>query len=495
MEPPSKNKPIKPFDDEFRRLNRVLALAPAQKTHVFGRIWKAFAIEELPITLLQEKVTHIHKTLFSRQLIPIWPFNSSVRIELDKLFDHVERIYVECPGKIDILKKLGEIRLVFVAIAPLSRAEECLNCIEWACGPDHDLFEPFPRDALKGIFDPVKVLKNFRCYLINCLAPDDYDPKNLSRHYDKHNEILNLRNRSEQIAADKYVSALASALKTSMQERALFGKFVFCCRGLVPSALGDLPPDQKKLAIGAQRELSYFPSTLTRLTQLTTLRLFGSAIKVFPTVLAQLPALRKFEADSRINLGAIHCLTQVKKIAIGTYINIPQVTANLPPIPHTLLQLTQLTQLNLQQCDVRPILAGLDVFKNLQQLTLRFNRLLELSPAIGALSQLEKLDCSDNLLDTLPDEIGDLGQLKTLSVHDNLLLRSLPWTMAGLSSLKKLYCSEYRFAVLPYSLIACETLESITSVLAIDPWNSTDPTSLREFLFQHKKSPPLVKLP
>jgi LPXTG-motif cell wall-anchored protein len=95
-------------------------------------------------------------------------------------------------------------------------------------------------------------------------------------------------------------------------------------------------------------------------------------------------------------------------------------------------------------------ISGIEVFKNLQILTLNDNDLTSLPDTIGDLSSLQILELNDNDLTSLPDAIGDLSSLQSLYIGDNDLT-SLPDTISNLSSLEALYLSDNDLTSLPES--------------------------------------------
>lgn len=477
MEPPHK-----PIPERLASLNRVLKMAAPQTTHVMGRAWNLMVGESLQPEFLHEHIKDIFRSFESAKQRPIWPLDSSEFVQLEILRDHIQRIYDPSPVKTAILDKLEQIRDNFFFDDETSLAEKILNQIEFLLSRSDDLemFPPFPRNRAGKIINPRKVLDHIRCILRVCLCPKDYNLKDSTRHYPEHDEILRIGVHSDEIPLDKYLDAIKAVYSTTLKDK---GGGIFVCKGILHPLISRY--DGKDMIIRFEGKLTYFPSTLTRLTQLESLNLLGENLLVFPTVLAKLPALTGFCTDSNANLDQIALLTQIKTLDIGSSTRL-QEDESYPRLPETLFNLTQLKSLVLTFCNPNFAEAPLYKLKNLSKLFLSRCNLEELPRCIGELSQLALCDVSSNRLTALPEEIGHLDKLEAMYFVGNVLT-SLPFTLGCLRSLKQIHCGIAHLTLLPHSMLECSLLAEI-STNDRDPtkrWSAEDPTPLREFLLTH----------
>ena len=86
--------------------------------------------------------------------------------------------------------------------------------------------------------------------------------------------------------------------------------------------------------------------------------------------------------------------------------------------PSSVLQLTDLTVLNLSNNQIRSIPAEIEKMEYLVHLNLSYNQITELPPEIGELQSLTYLNLNNNQITQLPSEIGDLEYLDNLDLRD-----------------------------------------------------------------------------
>lgn len=108
--------------------------------------------------------------------------------------------------------------------------------------------------------------------------------------------------------------------------------------------------------------------------------------------------------------------------------------------PHSLTKLSQLKELYLdykggQFKSIPPEIGNL---KNLEVLTITYNRIKKLPPEIGKLKKLKVLNLHTSLLTTLPVEIGELENLEYLNLELNEDLMDIPDSIFNLKKLKYL---------------------------------------------------------
>lgn len=118
--------------------------------------------------------------------------------------------------------------------------------------------------------------------------------------------------------------------------------------------------------------------------------------------------------------------------------------APLAPVPARLLLDTMLQthperveKLYLGRRELTTLPDTIDRLVNLQQMDLRFNRLINIPATIGFLTHLRDLNLSSNALTELPQEVGDLTQLERLDLRSNQL-KAVPDSITSLRRLRHL---------------------------------------------------------
>ncbi|MEJ2252066.1 MAG: leucine-rich repeat domain-containing protein [Candidatus Lokiarchaeota archaeon] len=94
----------------------------------------------------------------------------------------------------------------------------------------------------------------------------------------------------------------------------------------------------------------------------------------------------------------------------------------------------QITNLNLDSCDLDHFPNGLAKFQNLSTLSLEYNKIKEIPKEILELKKLKQLYISNNHLFTLPNYISELNSLEVLDLHRNLI-KELPKSIVNLNNL------------------------------------------------------------
>jgi Leucine-rich repeat (LRR) protein len=88
----------------------------------------------------------------------------------------------------------------------------------------------------------------------------------------------------------------------------------------------------------------------------------------------------------------------------------------LTTLPESVLNQTDITNLNLSNNQLTSLPAGISKLTNLQILNVENNRLVTLPAEIGQLKKLQTADFSNNRLTSLPPQLGNLTQLKSLKL-------------------------------------------------------------------------------
>ncbi|XP_014864094.1 PREDICTED: volume-regulated anion channel subunit LRRC8D-like [Poecilia mexicana] len=147
-------------------------------------------------------------------------------------------------------------------------------------------------------------------------------------------------------------------------------------------------------------------------------------------------------------------LTGLKRMADLTELQLQD--CQLDRLPSALLALTHLRTLDLQHNNLRTLeeLLGLVHLQRLSCLKLAYNRVLALPPTVGVLRALELLDLSNNQLKSLPPALFTLHRLRRLLLAGNLL-PELPSEVKALALLTELDLSGNRLESLTSDLFNC----------------------------------------
>lgn len=146
-------------------------------------------------------------------------------------------------------------------------------------------------------------------------------------------------------------------------------------------------------------------------------------------------------------------LTGLKRLVDLTELQLQD--CQLDRLPSALLALTNLRTLDLQHNNLRTLeeLLSLVHLRRLSCLKLAYNRVLVLPPSVGVLRSLELLDLCNNQLKTLPPALFTLHRLRRLLLAGNLLCE-LPSEVRALELLTELDLSGNRLESLPSDLFS-----------------------------------------
>lgn len=124
----------------------------------------------------------------------------------------------------------------------------------------------------------------------------------------------------------------------------------------------------------------------------------------------------------------------------------------------TLLEIYQLTGLDLSNNQLTELPGEIGHLTNLEYLNLSKNKLINLPEEIGRLTNLQELNVSNNQLTELPKEIGQLTNLRLLYSDDNLLTE-LPAEIGQLAKLEELTINDNNLTGLPSEIGRLRNLE------------------------------------
>lgn len=192
--------------------------------------------------------------------------------------------------------------------------------------------------------------------------------------------------------------------------------------------------------------------SLRQLRHLRILVIQGTLQRV-PTELCEVAgSLVKLEIN---NEGArLLVLTGLKRMVDLTELQLQD--CQLDRLPSALLALTNLRVLDLQHNNLRTLeeLLSLVHLRRLSSLKLAYNRVLVLPPTVGVLRGLEVLDLSNNQLKSLPPALFTLHRLRRLLLAGNLLCE-LHSEVKALEKLAELDLNGNRLESLPSNLFSC----------------------------------------
>jgi len=151
----------------------------------------------------------------------------------------------------------------------------------------------------------------------------------------------------------------------------------------------------------------------------------------------------------------------ILQIFLNSLTRLILVKENLKEIPENILNLTNLTYLNIYGGDLSLELPpSIGNLTKLTELNLHNNNLTNIPDTIGNLTNLTKLDLSYNKLSTIPDTIGLLTNLIELDLSKNNLTELPDWTK-NLTNLRKLVLNNNKLTDLPDTIGLLTNLTSL----------------------------------
>lgn len=197
--------------------------------------------------------------------------------------------------------------------------------------------------------------------------------------------------------------------------------------------------------------LGSLPASFGLLRRLQTLHLNQCGLDSLPTTFGQLRALQ----DVTLTGNKLQQLTGIEQLIRLQQLN---VSGNqLRMLPNDIRRLTQLSKLNLSENQLTELPVSLTQLVKLKQLVADHNRLERLPDQLGRLGSLTDLAVGGNQLTQLPASLSLLTSLTALSIDYNRL-ESLPDGLGQLRRLRFLSLDKNRLTVLPNSI---ENLDSL----------------------------------
>jgi len=189
------------------------------------------------------------------------------------------------------------------------------------------------------------------------------------------------------------------------------------------------------LALTGQRQV-VIPSDISRLTNLTILRLGSTDVTRLPPEFARLTNLTALDLSQNGISEApqeLWSLTSLRSLNLGLN-KIIEVSSKIS----NLQELEELSVGSIGPGYLTQFPPGILKLKNLKRLYL-FGKIAVIPPEIGDLSNLEELSLQGNDIKSIPPEIGKLKNLKKLYLHENPIESPLPDTFWELTNLEYLY--------------------------------------------------------
>jgi len=192
-----------------------------------------------------------------------------------------------------------------------------------------------------------------------------------------------------------------------------------------------------------------------KLTKLQSLRLSGCKLKSFPAELGKLANLQILEIGGNPDvkelpkeigkLSQLHTLkvSSVKVTlpaefsALKSMKTLEMVSCDLTEFPKVILDMPNMTYLNLNSNKIASVPAEISKLKNLKELGFMFNQLPSIPASISELPNLERLLLHKNKLTALPAELSKLPKLYYLAAPENMIT-ALPESYSQFEALKTL---------------------------------------------------------
>lgn len=153
-------------------------------------------------------------------------------------------------------------------------------------------------------------------------------------------------------------------------------------------------------------------------------------------------------------------LTNLKKMT--NLVELELQNCDLARIPHAIFSLTNLQDLDLKSNNIHTIeeICSFQHLKRLTSLKLWHNEIASIPPSISQLKNLEKLYLSNNKLESLPSALFMLQKLRYLDVSHNSLTAILP-DIGHLQNLQYLSITGNKLEHLPSQLFSCIKLRTL----------------------------------
>jgi uncharacterized membrane protein YgcG len=195
----------------------------------------------------------------------------------------------------------------------------------------------------------------------------------------------------------------------------------------------------------SNNNLERLPSEIGQLHELNVLLVTHNRLTKLPPALTELRKLRVLNLADNPTLR--HIPPEVLQLSELTYLDLAR--TNLQQLPPEIRRLGKLSRLHVPRNQLKNLPKEIGQLGQLSKLhASRNDELAELPPEIGQLHELTELHVSNCKLTRLPPEIGQLKNLATLHLSDNNLT-VLPPEIGQLRELKRLDLKRNKLKALP----------------------------------------------
>ncbi len=211
-----------------------------------------------------------------------------------------------------------------------------------------------------------------------------------------------------------------------------------------------------KLSLSLDETLDILPDNISKLTNLHSLNLNMSNVKVLPESIGELRFLRKLELKKTLISTLPSSIGNLEKLNILDLNN-----SMIKDLPETIVNLKNLTYLDLSYSQITELPQNIGDLINLKFLDLRGTKISVLPESIGALTELTFLGITNTNINELPYSIVNLKHLSRLDLgHMNI--SKLPENVGELYNLKSLNLSFTKIQSLPNSIMNLKKLEFLS---------------------------------
>jgi internalin A len=234
----------------------------------------------------------------------------------------------------------------------------------------------------------------------------------------------------------------------------------------------------------SQNQISEIPESLSQLTNLTELYLWGNQISEIPESLSKLTNLTELYLWQNQISGIPESLSKLTNLT-ELYLWQNQISE----IPESLSQLTNLTELNLSQNQISEIPESLSQLTNLTELNLSQNQISEIPESLSQLTNLTGLNLSQNQISEIPESLSQLTNLTGLYLSQNQI-SEIPESLSQLTNLTGLSLWQNQIGEIPESLSQLTNLTGLylsTNQISKIPESLSQLTNLTELNLSHNQ--------
>ena len=210
--------------------------------------------------------------------------------------------------------------------------------------------------------------------------------------------------------------------------------------------------------------LQFLPVSIFGLHSLKRLTIAGLENKPDDEVLEKLGNLTELSELSLQNCGLESLPASIGNLKKLRILNFQY--NSLKYLPESIGDLGALLSLVLDNNELSKLPESIGMLHGMEELIVSNNKLKTFPVSIGKLAKIKYIYAFDNQIESLPDEIGDCGTLLTLALENNNLT-ALPETISSLDKLKALAIENNRLTEIPQSVLNMPNLKDLDQQLKI----------------------------